>query len=258
MEVHPPTSSALSIPEELKGPLPRKERLTGSGLTTSVYAWGLLIFAMAWAAWFGVDAARRFQHRTELRSEGREITGEIKRFWSPGRSPNWKIRYSFAVEGSSFGGKARVPKQLENDIGKGISENSPLPIRYLPTDPSVNYPVGWEESSGSIIEPLIAAIMFAVFLGMITLGLLLPFRFYRQLIREGVPAVGAVTKFSPRRGRTGPSICYEFRSDDGRTMSGTSAFNWVPEIGASVCILYLPQNPQKNQLYPLPYYRVAQ
>src|SRR5208283_1938657 len=176
METHPSTSGAFRIPEELKARPLRKARLTSDGITTRVYAWGLLVFAIAWAVGFSADAARRFQHRTELRSEGKEAIGEITRHWSPGRSSSWKIRYTFAVEGTPFGGEARVPKQLENDLRKGLPDNSPLPIRYLPTDPSVNYPVGWEESSGSILNPLIAAIMLAVFLGMIALGLSLPFR----------------------------------------------------------------------------------
>jgi hypothetical protein len=257
MEMNLPTSSALSIPEELKGPLPRKERLTSRGLTTRVYACGLLLFAIGLILWFGVDAARRFLHRTELRREGREASGEIIRFWSPGRSLNWKISYSFAVDESSFGGEARVPKQLENDLGKDLSDNSPLPIRYLPTDPSVNCPVGWEESSSSILKPLIVWGLGAIFLAMMAVGLLLPFPSDRRLIREGLPAVGVVTKFNPRKGRNAPTVCYEFHSEDGRTISGISPGDDAPEVGANVCVLYLPQNPQRNQRYPLPYFHLA-
>ena len=111
MEIKLPFVSPLTLPDELKGSLPRKERLTSSGLTAHIIACGLLALAIALVLWFSVDAARQMQYQTELRSGGREVVGEITRFWSPGRSVNYKISYSFTVDGTLFRGEASVPKR---------------------------------------------------------------------------------------------------------------------------------------------------
>jgi hypothetical protein len=248
MEIKLPFISPLTIPDELKGPLPRKERLSSFGLTTKIVAYGLLASAVALVIWFSVDAARIMQYQTELRSEGREAVGEITRFWSPGRSVNYKISYSFTVDGIPFRGEASVPKQLWSSLGTISS----LSIQYLPANPSVNYPSGWVRSTSSVLMPLIPSIVPALF----GIGLLLPFARDRQLMREGVPSVGVIVKVIRGKGREVDAMYYEFRLDDGRIMSGSSSCVGVPEIGASICILYLPQNPQRNQRYPLRYYRV--
>lgn len=253
MEIKLPFISPLTTPDELKGPLPRKVRLSSSGLTTCIIAYGLLASAVALFLWFSVDAARQMQYQTELRSEGREAVGEVTKFWSPGRSVNYKISYSFAVDGVPLTGEASVPKQLWSSLGMSLKKHSSLSILYLPANPSVNYPAGWEKSTGSVLMPLIPSILPAI----IGIGLLLPPFGDRHLIRDGTPSVGVITNFIRGKGRAADAMYYEFRLDDGRIMSGSSPCVGVPEIGASICILYLPQNPQRNRQYPLRYYRVA-
>jgi len=193
------------------------------------------------------------QHQTELHNYGREAVGEITRIRSAGKGNNWAIGYSFTVDGTAFSGEAQVPKQLVDNIGKGIDLHGSLSIRYLPSNPPVNYPAGWQESTRSLLMPLILSTIPTI----IGIGLLLPFSPERQLISEGLPTVGTITKYNRAKGRSYASMCYEFRLDDGRIMSGCSPCDDASEVGASVCILYLPQNPQRNGRYPLQYYRVT-
>lgn len=255
MEIESPFVNPLTVPNELKGPLPRKERLTSSGLTTCIVAYGFLALSIALVLWVSANAVRQMQHQTELRSNGRETAGEITRFWSPGRSANYKISYTFTIDGTPFRGEASVPKQLWRSLGTSLNEHSPLPILYVPANPSVNYPAGWEQPVSSVLMPLLPSIVPTI----IGLWLLpIPYR-DRQLIRDGVPGAGVITNFNRGRGRAkgSDSINYEFRLPDGRTMTGCSPCDGDQGIGASVCVLYLPQNPLRNQLYPLRYYRVA-
>jgi hypothetical protein len=75
MEIKLSFISPLAIPDELTGPLPRKEHLTSSGLTTCIIAYGLLASAIALVLWLSVDAERQMQYQTELRSDGRATVG---------------------------------------------------------------------------------------------------------------------------------------------------------------------------------------
>jgi len=200
--------------------------------------------------WFSVNAARRMQYQTELRSEGEETAGEITSYWSLERSDDWYIDYSFTVDGALYRGEARVPEHLLSSLGTTLNKHSTLSILYLPANPSVNYPRGWDRSYTSDLMALIPSIGMAI----IGIGLLYPLFRDRRLIREGVPSIGVITNVIRDKGRSDELTCYEFRLDDGKITRGSSPRVGVPEIGASICILYLPQNPQRNQRYPLRYY----
>jgi hypothetical protein len=253
MEINLPPIGAFTVPDELTGPLPRKVRISSGGLTTCILAYALLAMGIALVLWVSVKIARQIQYETELRSDGREAVGEITRYWSSGKGANWHIGYSFSVDGVPYRGEARVPENLSSSLGISLKQYGTLSILYLPANPSVNYPPGWDRSYGSYLFSLIPS------LGMVIIGIALLFTFSRdrQLIEEGAPSAGVITNFIRGKGRTGDAMCYEFRLDDGRIMSGSSQCDVVPEIGASICILYLPQNPQRNQRYPLRYYRLS-
>jgi hypothetical protein len=255
LELNQPTIGALAIPDELAGALPRRVRLSVKGLTSLVYACALFGLSVALVAWSCAATLRQMKHREELRAEGREATGEITRFWT--RGGKWWVSYSFAAEGTSFSGEARVPKRLEDNLGKGLDERSSLSILYLPANPSISYPSAWEQPARQVQAGLIPIIALASLLAVLGIGLLLPFSRDRQLIQEGMPSVGVITKFNRGRARASDSFCYEFRLSDGRAITGVSPCDGAPEIGTNVCVLYLPKNPERNGQYPLQYYRVA-
>ena len=241
--------NATTVPGELFGPLPRRLSLTGNGRQIVVVAAILLALSFGGALWVGIDTAQQLRDRDALRRDGAEATATITRLWFPGRGLHLKVSYIFIVNGVSFTGAVQAPRQL---FGK-LNEVNYLSIRYLPTNPAVNYPMAWEWSVQQKLNSFSAVILLTVF-GMI---LLVPLYMERKLVAEAVPTRGLITGcLSNRRG--GFTVKYEFRLQDGNVLKGSG---WSPnrkENGADVWVLYLPQNPQRNAPYPALNYRAAE
>ncbi|HEX4031112.1 MAG TPA: hypothetical protein VHX20_12160 [Terracidiphilus sp.] len=241
-------AEASTLPHELAGPLPRRTRMSGSGVANAVYAMVLLVLALAGALWFGRRAEQQIEHRAALRQEGSDATGEVTEVSIAGRSSNLLAKYTFAVNGTFFTGEALVPKEM----GHNLRELSLIPIRYLPANPTVNHPSGWEESSLSIwIWPVLPAIPAA--LGILFFAAL---RAQRRLIAHGISAAAAITACS--RSRAGFNVKYNFVTKDGQVVNRSGLFETRQEIGARIVVVYLPQNPRRSQPYPLDFYRVAE
>lgn len=226
------------IPSELTGPLPRRTRLE-KPIQWAVVVTILLGIAVAIILWASMNAMQLMRTRTALRHESSEATGVVEELWKT------KVAYSFAVNGRSFAGSASRsgPKLRESDL---------LTIRYLPSNPAVNHPAAWEEPTDAALIPFFVPTVLVLIL----VGLLIKMRIIRLLLTEGRPAVAVVTKCS-RGGRGGFVVKYEFRTEEGRTMTGSC--NESPEeIGTNFCVLYLRQNPRRNMRYPSSDYRVVQ
>ncbi len=240
---------AASIPSELTGPLPRRLRLSRNGNRMATAAAIMLVLAVAFAFWIGLDRVQQLQHRAALRRTGRETVGKITRLWSASRSLKTRVSYTFAVNGVSFAGEARVPNQLVTSL----SESNTLPIRYLPANPAVNHPAAWEWSAlldwDSFVAPIIGLAL--------ALFLFATLRSERRLVIGGLPAVGEITRCTPGS-RGGFSVNFDFRTQDGSITKGSGWSESRREIGERVCVLYLPQNPRRNLSYPSLNYRVAQ
>jgi hypothetical protein len=50
---------------------------------------------------------------------------------------------------------------------------------------------------------------------------------------------------------------YQFRTPDGAVLKGRDRISGRTEPGATVCVLYLPDSPKRNYIYPMTLYRVA-
>jgi hypothetical protein len=74
-----------------------------------------------------------------------------------------------------------------------------------------------------------------------------------RLLAEGRPAPGHMTSF--RRAKQ-LVIRYEFQLPDGTTLKGRADMCKMPESGKPLCVLYDPENPRRNALYPLPFVRL--
>lgn len=242
-------ADASIVPPELTGPLPRRTRTSGNGIQMVIAAAVLLGIGVAYVIWGGIDATRQMEHRTQLRHSGSEAVGVINRLWSPGRSPKTRVSYTFIADGTPFVGEAQVPNRLVH----GLLGSNTLPIRYLSANPAINHPAAWEWSVVQNSDFFIAAILCMAF------GLLLfiPLRMERRLVAEGVPAAGLITGCSRGR-RSGFSVKYDFRTQDGSIAKGNGWFDRNQQVGAKICVLYLPQNPRRSQPYPSPNYRVTQ
>jgi len=238
-----------TAPRELTGESPRKTRLWKMGISTAIVATVFLVGAAVFLLWAGMQAAQQTARTAALRREGREAAGEVRRLWVSGRSLTPWVGYAFRANDLTFTGKSKVPKHLS----RGFREASPLPVRFLPSSPAINHPAAWEDSALSdwavLVVPVAPAALGFIFL--------MQLRGQRQLGAEGVPAAAVVTKCT-RGIKGGWWVDYQFRTEDGRMAKGGGWPESRLEVGATICVLYLPQNPRLNQPYPMSYYYVAQ
>jgi hypothetical protein len=251
-----------TIPSELTGPLPRKLKATGTGIYLALVAPTFLALAVAAALWGASNAVLQIQHRAALRRDSGETVGEVTRT-REGKFSDI-VHYTFTVNGIPFTGKAEVPGFLRYSL-RGFN---PLAIRYLPANPDVNHPAVWEWSlvywqpqrSDLVHLPDVSSesqwLSASLTFGAIGLVFLVGLCKERKLMAEGAPATAVVTKCT--RGTRGSFLVeYEFRTKEGGVMTG-SCSDSRKEIGASFCVLYLPQNSRRNMSYPSSNYRVAQ
>ncbi len=249
--MNPPVSfpENWTAPRELTRALPRETSMTGSALFMAVIA-GLMILGCVPLFLFIRTQDDRVKARNEvLRTQGREATGEVQRLWrTSGKESRNMVEYAFTANGVRLNGQSSVPSARWDNVRKAGF----LPIRYLPSDPAVNHPAAWEQSTEPAWAPFTApAILLA---GGSFLVVIL--RRQAELMAQGMPAVGVVTRSSRVKG--GWALRYQFRMKDGSTALGSSQVRRRVEVGATVCVLYLPQNPRRNQVYPTGLYRVTQ
>ena len=192
-------------------------------------------------------AAQEMARTAALRGGSSEVTGMVTRLRS-GRS-TLTVSYGFTANGVAFTGECSVP----TGHMAGLREADPLPIRFLSSNPTVNHPAAWEGPDPGWWVPCIFAAVFPACGIVLIIGL----RRDRQLLAEGVPTAGVVTKRS-LGSRGGYAMEYQIRTEDGRVAEGSGGCWNRPEIGSTVCVLYLPQNPRRNKAYSALTYRVAE
>jgi len=209
----------------------------------------LLTVGVALAIWMGVDAMHQTQHAAALQLGGSETDASITSLGPEGRSNIETVRYDFNANGSIFTGKSLVPKQMNSSL----QASGFLPIRYLPADPTINHPVAWAWSPqwSRLFGPMIfaAAGIFS----------LLQVLSQRRIVMEGMPAVAAITNCSSGTGRSiWFAVTYEFRTEDGSVTEGRGRSGRALDVGAKICVLYLPQNPERSLPYGSANYRVVE
>ncbi|MCX6633192.1 MAG: hypothetical protein NTW28_36820 [Candidatus Solibacter sp.] len=79
--------------------------------------------------------------------------------------------------------------------------------------------------------------------------MVIPLRRQNRLLTEGRPAPGRVTGI--KKGDKTLVIQYEFRLLSGAVAKGRSNARRAPAGDALLCVLYDPENPRRNALYPL-------
>ena len=236
-----------TTPPELISALPRSITITGRGILNICLS---LLFFVASAGlfyWLGDQGWHIVQKRAALRANGGITVGTVTELRHVGRNHTPHAYYTFTIDGTSYIGESSVPTRLESEF-QPFEE---VAIRYLRGNPAVNHPAEWEDSSFSAWGPLFAPVVFAI------IGIVTAVSQFRQksLLVEGTPATGVITACTLRKGSY--NMKYEFTTADGQSLNGRSSRSDGQEIGASVCILYMPQQPTRNSLYPSDYYRIA-
>lgn len=238
------------IPEELAGPPPRRVRLNfsvgGTGylvmMVLCCFVGGTTVLA------FTCDhEINQYRQRALLRANHGESLGEVTGF-SYGRYSPTNVYYTFTVGGTIYSGKATEP--FNGETGVPLNRGGAIPIRFLPSNPTINHPDGWEWSPG---WSYLAGEAFLVALGAAVLVLLLR---DRRLARHGHAAAGRVVDCI----RKDPSfrVEYEFRTEGGISMRGNCESRDEYGAGARIWVLYLAQKPQRNHIYPMLYHSIVE
>jgi hypothetical protein len=234
--------TASAVPDELVGPTPREAYLSGNlayGLTVIV----LLFFVGGGTlfGWWTFDTIQQSEHRTALRSGGQVIDGSVTGL-THSHAVSF-VRYTFTVNGVSYFGKAQVSGADPHEAGQ-------IAVRYLPSNPAINHPASWEWS------PLmqIMAVPFSLFFMGLAVWALAHIHNERELARAGKPVRGVVTRCTLRK--SWYQVEYEFRTESGERVSGTSDSQDSYEPDQDIWLLYLPKNPRRNHSYPLSDYEI--
>jgi len=235
-----------SIPSELLGPTPRKVHVIGTGARNRIVGLALFAFVAIFSVLTCADVTKQIRHRTALRRDGRVVVGDVTKQRDGDNTIGPYVEYAFSVHGTAFSGWARMPDDL---IGT-IRQSDRILVRFLPADPAINHPDAWEWSllfnakgiyvliSFSILGSIISAILYAE----------------RRFVRGGSPTLGTVTSCKPKERLF--FLEYDFSKEDGTSIKG-SGYSRIPrEVGSTIYVLYLPQNPRRSRPYPTPNFRV--
>jgi hypothetical protein len=236
-------------PGRLDRSRPREVRLTGAGFALLALSVACVAAAAAASAVLLNAAGRDAEEYRLLFEEGADAEAIVTRLWrGSGESRRPFAAYSFSVGGRVYSGESRARLRIWEDLRVG----SVLPVRFAVADPSLNVPRGWPRNRTPMwLGP-------AAGLGLAIVGVLVafPVRSQRRLLAEGRVSRGIVTKHS--RTDKGTSVEFKFLLLNGAAVNGHSRGSKTPTPpGSPVCVLYDPENPRRNALYPLTLARLA-
>jgi len=221
----------------------RPVRLSGAGYALSVLAAFFVIGGLVLGVFLWNQSRRQSTETLRLRNEGVLAQATVVRLWKSGDKDNtpW-VSYRFEVDGQVVTGSTQAPRKKWSAMHTGDT----IPVRYLPANPAINHPEGWTRH---VTPVLVVVLVPAMFMGFAVLfGVILTRQ--SRLLSEGRPAPGVVVKV--RRTDKAVTISYEFRVMSGATRKGRSSLSGknVPGEGSVVCVIYDPDNPRRNGLYP--------
>ena len=234
-------------PEGLNRSRPRAAVLTASGIMLYVLAALMLVGGLTGAVLFARESRRQQAVARRMVAEARETDGSVIRLWRSGEhSDEYRVAYRFAVDDRDRTGHATI----RSGHWRSLSVGSSIAVRYLPSNPSHNYP------SADPPSPRPAWLPFAIGAAGVMAGLLLPLQVRRQrrLLEDGRPAPAVVTRMRRWHTQHGTQnmVYYQFALPDGGICKGRSNVHGRPMPADSViCILYDPDNPRRSALYPL-------
>jgi hypothetical protein len=128
-------------------------------------------------------------------------------------------------------------------------------VKYVPSRPEINRPAA---AYPRLLPYWVPLVVFLGWIGMLALALF-PIRKEKRLLRYGQPVAGIVTYASQgRRPKYGWITKYEFQLSDGTTIKGSTQRDRTYHVGQTVCIVYNPKHPRRNDIYPLKLARIIE
>lgn len=221
----------------------RPVRLSGAGYAMLVFSAIFVIGGLVLGVFLWNQSRREGAERARMQSDGALAQATVVRLWkSGGEDTAYRLSYRFEVDGQVVTGSTRAPKKRWTALHTGDT----IPVRYLAANPAINHPEEW---SRKVMPVLVVALVPAMFVGFAALFAVIITR-QSRLLSEGRPAPGVVVKV--RRTDKAVTLTYEFRVMSGATRKGRSSASGknVPAVGSVVCVMYDPDNPRRNGLYP--------
>ena len=225
----------------------RPVRLTAAGIAMAV-AGVTFLFCGPVLSYVIASQIQRDQRRSDLLSrQGVETTAVISRVWrTGGEDDTHKVSYRFTADDRQWTGQVSVPRR----IWTGLHSGDPLPIRYVPGQPGINHPSQWPYTHAPNWLPWLLLVSLSwpalLFWGLI--------RRQWRLLSEGRAAPGVVTRL--RRTDKQTIAYYDFTLLSGQVKKGRSSARRPSAVGSQVCILYDPDNPRRNSIYPLQFVKL--
>ncbi|HEX4277492.1 MAG TPA: hypothetical protein VHZ74_19175 [Bryobacteraceae bacterium] len=221
-------------PADLQQSLPRPVRFTGGGLALVIV--GTFFVCAALAAGWLIHAQETRYARVE--HEGITADGRVTRLWiGTDKSRTPMVSYRFVAGSTEIGGRS----SLRLAIWKGLRQGGLLTVRYVALAPQLNHPA---EGAPAPLSAWLVGV--AVAWPPILFWAIL--RRQWRLLSWGSPVPATVTEVKRRKNFR---VSYDFNLPSGEAMTGKCDRNSVPRAGSRVCVLYDPDKPRRNTLYPL-------
>jgi hypothetical protein len=230
-------------PEGLRNSGPRLVRLSGRGIVLACLGGIFVVCGLT----IGPIAYRAIRGKIEryrlLQQQGAAAAGTVNKVWKESdKAETPMVSYRFAAPGGEFTGQS----EMRSETWRGLKPGDPLAVRYLPSRPEVNQP------GAGVQDPPPAWLAWMPPLMFVWPSIMFWFMIHAQwrLLADGVPVPAVVTRIK-RSKQT--DAHYEFKIPAGEAVKGRSPVSRrnVPEVGAQVCVLYHPDNPRKNSIYPM-------
>jgi hypothetical protein len=240
----------MSIPAELRLGPPRSIRFTLTGRAI-YYLLGSVIVSAAIGALLMIAGSltpRELIQRAELKREGKVVYAKDVHV---GGMRSATVFYTFTYNGVSYTGESFLPHEYLEKV-LTYSRVGGFPLMVLQSNPTISHPSDWS-GSGSIptivyIFVLILAFQWAVLARSI--------HYDARLVRDGIAAAAVVTGWA--YGRNGATnLEYRFQDSDGFVTKGRGEYPVKQAEGSEICIVYLPDNPERSRPYPPVFFRAV-
>ena len=245
--------TAIRIPDELLGSLPRHVRLTGWGIALAVLSVAMAAAALAAAILLSILYQQQDRQRQIRQRDGVAIQAEVVNVrLQGGDHPRRIVTYRYEVTGRLYSGAVSFGRKERLDITEGRL----IPVAYVPLEPHASWMVGHEPKVFPLILIPLISIGLLAGAGAMALGL----RRQWNLLSEGRPALATVLdhKKVHRDKHSVYRITYEFHTLNGARKTGAfDVGSKPPAVGTILPIVYHRDNPGRAAKYPLSLVRPA-
>lgn len=234
-------------PVGLRRSRPRDVTYTAGGWVVWGCFWLLVAGGFAALVGLGAKADREAEEARLLEAEGVEAPGWITRLWrGSGDSKQPYVAYEFEAGGKKYTGRSKVRLSAWRMLQLGGEWR----IRYARSNPRIHHPAHMEPSQTPLFVPyLVGGLCLAI--ALVPAALL---RREKYLLAEGRLAPGVITEVKDKRTQHGERhvATFEFPLLSG----GVGKGHTMPQkkdyiVGQRVCVVYLPDEPKRNALFPM-------